>query len=135
MNKSTILMLAALCLMPRSVEAQSERSTRSPEEGAIGRGVICDTAQHVLRFVALRGGGEDPNSAIETVNLEAHDEEACHYAFVAYTDEKPIARMAVNLRVFNILQITVHAVGDGSAWMPIPPTVQYTVTVEKGLMV
>jgi hypothetical protein len=132
MNKSTVLFLAALCVIPQSVANAGSAADAATTQGEIGQGVMCDTVQHVRRFVTLRGTGEDPGAALETVNLEADDEAACQYALVLYTDEKPVGQLAVGGRIFKFIEITVHALGDGRAFIPVTPRVQYTVTVEKG---
>lgn len=139
MNKSSALFLAALCTILQNAEpAQTAGSpVNVPEQrrGEIGQGVVCDTIQHVQRFVMLRGGGEEAGEALETVNYEANDEAACQFAYVLYTDDQTIGQLAVNARLFTIIQVTVRALGDGSAWVPTPPRVLYTVKVEKGKIV
>jgi hypothetical protein len=132
MNKSTVLFLAALCVIPRGLANAGSALDAETTKGEIGQGVICDTVQHVRRFVTLRGTGEDPDAALETVNLEADDEAACQYAFVLYTDEKPVGQLAVGGRLFKFVEITVYALGDGRTFIPVTPRAQYTVTVEKG---
>jgi hypothetical protein len=131
MNKSIVLFLAALCLVSGGA-ANADSVDAERAKGEIGQGVICDTVQHVQRFVTLRGTGEDPGAALETVNLEADDDAACQFAFVLYTDDKPVGQLAVGGRLFKFIQITVHAFGDGRTLIQVTPRVQYTVTVEKG---
>jgi hypothetical protein len=132
MNKSIVLFLAALCLVPRGAANAGSAVDAEGAKGEIGQGVICDTVQHVQRFVTLRGGGEDPGAALEALNVEADDDAACQFAFVLYTDDKPIDQLEVGRRLFKFIEITVHAFGDGRTWIPVAPRVQYTVTVEKG---
>jgi hypothetical protein len=133
MNKSIVLLLTALCMVPPGVAgAGSAVDAPEKDKGEIGQGVICDTVQHVQRFVTLRGTGEDPGAALEAVNFEANDDAACQFAFVVYTDDKPIGQLAVGGRLFKFIEITVHAFGDGRTLTPVSPRVQYTVTVEKG---
>jgi hypothetical protein len=78
--------------------------------------------------------GEDLGAALETVNLEANDEAARRFAFVLYTDDKPVGQLAVGGRLFKFIQISVCAFGDGRTLIPAAPRVQYTVTVENGLI-
>jgi hypothetical protein len=133
MNKSIALLLAALCVTaPGVAGAGSAVDAPEKDKGEIGQGVICDTLQHVKHFVTLRGTGEDPDTALETVNLEADDEAACQFAFVLYTDDKPVGQLAVGGRLFKFIEINVRALGDGRTLIPVSPRVQYTVTVEKG---
>ena len=121
-------------MIPRGVAEAGPALEAENDTGEIGQGVICDTVQHVRRFVTLRGTGEDPGAALDTLNFEANDEAACQFALVLYTDDKPVGQLAVGGRLFNFIQITVHAFGDGRPLIPVPPRVQYTVTVEKGLI-
>lgn len=132
MNKSIILFLAALCWVPRGAANAGSAVDAERAKGEIGQGVVCDTVQHVQRFVTLRGTGEDPGAALEAVNLEADDDSACQFAFVLYTDDKPVGQLAVGGRLFKFIQITVHAFGDGWTLTQVTPRLQYTVTVEKG---
>jgi hypothetical protein len=139
MNKSSALLLAALGMVLQNAgPVQSAGSpVNIPEQrhGEIGQGVVCDTIQHVQRFVMLRGGGEEAGEALETVNYEANDEAACQFAYVLYTDDQTVGQLAVKARLFTIIQVTVRALGNGSAWVPTPPRVLYTVKVEKGQIV
>jgi hypothetical protein len=139
MNKSSALFLAALCMVLQNAgpALTAGSSVNIPEQrhGEIGQGVVCDTVQHVQRFVMLRGGGEEAGEALETVNYEANDEAACQFAYVLYTGDQTIGQLAVKARLFTIIQVTVHALGNGSAWVPTPPRFLYTVKVEKGQIV
>lgn len=101
----------------------------------IGRGVICDTAEQVEQFVTLRNHGMDPRNALQAVNEQAHSTRACNYAMVVFTSDKPVSDITVNGRLVHILQITVLAFGNGSAWKRLPDMVQYTAFIEKGLVI
>jgi hypothetical protein len=134
MNKSIGLLLAALCMITQGMtDPGSAFDASDKDAGEIGQGVICDTLQHVKRFVALRGTGEEPGAALETVNLEANDDVACQFAVVLYTDDKPVGQLAIGGRLFKFVEINVRAFEDGRTLIPVSPGVlQYTVTVEKG---
>jgi len=95
----------------------------------VGRGVLCDTAQQMQRFVALRGDGKEAEVALETVNNEAHIT-ACNVAVVMFTGAKPIGELAIRGKLVSVIEITVHAIGTGSAWKKIPGITQYTAVVE-----
>lgn len=122
--RSAWLMLLTLSCLPCNA-AESGTSN-------IGRGVICSTQQQVEKFVALRGEGRESLVALQEVNEEADGSPACHVQLVVFTDDKPLAQLAVQGRLISIMQITVQALGNGSRWMEIPPTVQYTAAAEKG---
>jgi hypothetical protein len=95
----------------------------------IGRGVLCDTAQQMGRFVALRDNGKDVAVALDTVNDEAHLI-ACNVALVMFTAGKPIGELIIRGKLVSVIQITVHAISNGSAWKKIPELTQYTAVVE-----
>jgi hypothetical protein len=101
----------------------------------VGGGVICNTAQQVERFVALQSDGREADAALQTVNDEVRDAKACSFAFVMFSGERPIVQLAVKGKPVSILEITVHAFGNGSAWTQVPAIIQYTVVAEKGVMI
>ena len=101
----------------------------------IGRGVLCDTAEQVQHFVALRNEGMAPQAALHVVNDEARQTTACSYTMVLFTSDKPIVDLTIKGRRIHILQITVMAFGDGRTWKWMPDMVQYTAVVEKGFAI
>jgi hypothetical protein len=104
------------------------------EKIEIGQGVICDTAQQVERYVALRGNGTETNVALRTVNNRAHVA-ACSVALVMFSGCERVAGLTVQGRLLTVVQINLHAFVNGAGWMKIPATVRYTVTAEKGPIV
>jgi hypothetical protein len=115
-------------------QAQENLPAQPPEKVEVGRGVICDTLQQVLRYVALRGNGNETNVALRTVNDEAHVA-ACSVAQVMFTAGERVGGLTVQGRLLSIMQINVHAFVNGPVWMRIPATLRYTVTAEKGQIV
>jgi hypothetical protein len=101
----------------------------------VGGGVICDTAQQIERFVALQSDGRETDVALQTVNDEVQDATACSLALVMFSGGRSIGRLAVKGKPVSILEITVHAFGNGSAWRQIPAVVRYTVVAEKGMVI
>jgi hypothetical protein len=98
----------------------------------IGQGLVCDTPKQVERFVALREDGTDVTVALQTVNDESDDATACDVALVAFTDSKPIAERVIQGRLASVVQIMVHAVGNGATWRTMPVHARYIVEVEEG---
>jgi hypothetical protein len=125
----TILMLCCLPAM-----AQEQPSSTAQEKIEIGQGVICDTLEQVERYVALRGNGAETSGALQKVNDEAHLA-ACGVALVMFSPGAHVADMTAQGKLLSIMQINVHAFGNGPVWTKIPRTVRYTVTAEKGQMV
>jgi len=120
---SSAILLMLSCLPLKAQE---------PKGMDVGQGIICNTRAQVERFVSLRGDGKETAAALQTVNFESHEARACNLAFVMFTEDKPIAERAINGRMVSILQITVHAFGNGTAWQKVPALVQYTVATEAG---
>jgi hypothetical protein len=46
-----------------------------------------------------------------------------------------VADLSVQGKLVSIIQINVHAFGQGAVWTKIPATIRYTVTAEKGQVV
>jgi hypothetical protein len=121
-----------LSCLPIHAQEQADSPRRWLE---VGQGLVCDTPQQVERFVALREDGMEVSDALQTVNAETHDSTACDVALVAFTDSKPIAESVIQGRLTAIVQIMVHAVGDGGTWRTIPAQARYTIKVEEGQII
>jgi hypothetical protein len=121
-----VVMLSCLPAM-----AQEERASEAQDKLEIGRGVVCDTPQQVERYVALRGDGAETTIALQTVNQEAHVP-ACGVALVLFSAGERVGGLTTQGRLLSIMQIRVHAFGNGAVWTRIPVTIRYTVTAEKG---
>jgi hypothetical protein len=106
--------------------------TQDPAKIDVGRGVICETRQQVERFASLRGDGEEAAVALQTVNHEANNTDACSVTLVIFTENKAVGGMDVGGRPASILEITIQAFGNGRMWKQVRPIVQYTVAMEKG---
>jgi hypothetical protein len=100
-----------------------------------GQGIICDTPEQVERFVGLREDGMDVTVALQTIDTESHYATACDVALVAFTDSKPIAERVIQGKLASVVQIMVHAVGNGATWRTIPAHAQYTVEIEEGQVI
>jgi hypothetical protein len=125
------VLLALSCLPLRAQDGAS-----SPRRWLeVGQGIVCDTPEQVERFVALREDGTGVTTALQTVNEESHDSAACDVALVAFTDSKQIAGRIIQGKLAFIVQILVHAVGDGTAWRTIPAHARYIVEVEEGQII
>jgi hypothetical protein len=110
-----VVMLSCLPAM-----AQEESASKAQEKLEIGQGVVCDTPRQVARYVALRGDGAETTIALRTV------------ALVLFSAGERVGGLTAQGRLLSILQIRVHAFGNGPVWMRIPATIRYTVTAEKG---
>jgi hypothetical protein len=138
LQAAIIAMLA--CFPARAQESLPAQALDLPaqpqEKMEIGQGVICDTAQQVERYVALRGNGAETNVALRTVNDEAEVHGAvCTVALVMFSAGERVSGLTVQGRLLSIIQINVHAFSNGPIWMRIPAKIRYTVTAEKGQIV
>jgi hypothetical protein len=124
-----VSVLLALSCFPLRAEEQADSPRRWLE---FGQGIVCDTPEQVERFVGLREDGSDVIDALQTINSETHGSTACDVALVAFTDSKPIAERVIQGKLASVVQIMVHAVGNGTTWRTIPAHARYTVEVEEG---
>ena len=99
----------------------------------VGRGVVCDTAEQMERFIGLRGNGKDVVVALQTVNEEAQIV-ACNVALIMFTGGEPVVELTIRGKLVSVVAITVHAIGNGSVWRKMPGITQYTATV-KGTVI
>jgi hypothetical protein len=111
--------------------AQEESASKAQDKLEIGQGVVCDTLQQVERYAALRGDGAETGVALQTVNNEAHIP-ACGVTLVLFSAGERVGGLTAQGRLLSIIQIRVHAFGNGPVWTRIPETIRYTVTAEKG---
>lgn len=123
---SIFLMLSCL---PLHAQEQANSPRRWLE---LGQGIVCDTPEQVERFVGLREDGSNVIDALQTISSESHGSMACDVALVAFTDSKPIAERVIQGKLASVVQIMVHAVGNGTTWRTIPAHARYTVEVEEG---
>ena len=124
-----ILFATVMCL-PACLPAKAQE--RKVE---VGRGVICESADQVKRFVALRSAGKAPDAALQAVNEEVTDAGGCRFSLFMFTGADPIAEMSLQGRPVSIVKITVHAFASGSAWTQVPAAVRYTAEPEKGRLI
>jgi hypothetical protein len=130
----SVPVILVLSCLPSLAQQQTTTAQEREKKQEIGQGVICDTLEEVRRYVALRSNGVETDGALRAVNEEAHAA-ACGVALVMFSPGARIADMAVQGKLLSIIQINVHAFGNGPAWMRIPDTIRYTVTAEKGQVV
>ena len=126
---SGVSIFLALSCLPLHAQELANSPRRWLE---FGQGIVCDTPEQVERFVGLREDGRGVIHALQTINNESHGSMGCDIALVAFTDSKPIAERVIQGKLASVVQIIVHAVGDGATWRTIPPHARYTVEVEEG---
>jgi hypothetical protein len=71
----------------------------------VATSIVCDTQQQAERFVALYDG--DPAAAVNSVNSEAHDDNACGMLQMAYLAGPVLETARSKDMTFQIMPITV----------------------------
>jgi hypothetical protein len=125
------LLHSLITLLLVSVPLQAHAA--APNESGVGQAVICDTAPQVERLVALQSEGADMQRALQAVNEEAQNPRACGVAVVMFTLGQAREHKVVQGKAINIVEITVHAISDGSSWARVPAISQYTIIADQGV--
>jgi hypothetical protein len=131
MRSSYIVLSLALTCLPAFAQERGAQETQTFDQ-AVGRGVLCDTQEQMKRFVALRDDRMEAEQAIKVVNEEARNASACNLVMVMFTSRKPIAELTIHGHIVSLVEITVHAFGDGVVWKRVPAVKQYALVPEKG---
>jgi hypothetical protein len=121
--------VASLAIVFGCLPAGAEPLDQTAE---IGRGLICDTAKQLERFVALQNEGQDIATAVHNVNEEARSPIACGIISAAFIRGEPVAQGTMRGSPVSIVKITVVAIGSGSEWNKVPATTQYTIFGTEG---
>jgi len=103
---------ALMCLPARAYEVQT---------GAV---TICDTQSQVERYAQLFDG--NPQIAINAVNKEQHDPNACALVDVSYVQGPHVAVARGNSYVFQIIPIVVVGVSTRNGYRPAQPALFFT---------
>jgi hypothetical protein len=97
----------------------------STHEVQIGTSLFCNTQQQMERYVAAFHGDED--AAINAVNAEAHDPNACGYRTIAYIRGPEIATARNTTWTFNIVEVLVVAVRTEGGFQSVTPEAFFSV--------
>jgi hypothetical protein len=113
-----------LMLCSYSFRATSEEAQRG--EAQIGSGLVCDTAQQAERFVSLFS--TSAKDAIETVNREAGDPEACVVTTVLFTGGKDVSGVLRSYeRSFRVVELQVIGITTPIGLRAIRPLTWYAI--------
>jgi hypothetical protein len=125
---SRAVMWSLLLCFPLGANA-IEKPADVPVE--VGIGLICNSEQQVQRYLSLHVKNEEPETAIQTVNVEAKDPNACAMAAIAFVrgDEGPtVPAPGGQMKVMRIL---IVAAQTPAGWTRVSGLVQYTAIFEK----
>jgi hypothetical protein len=93
----------------------------------VGVGLICDTADQAEAFVAV-AEVDDTDAALQQVNAEHN---VCVIAQVAFIRGDEVKTLTVKHGVAHITAIAVIGIVNGGQLISVPPSVQFTVFLEK----
>jgi hypothetical protein len=84
------------------------------------------------RFIDLINVGREAADAVRLVNEEAEDPTACGNAVVAFEVGKVVAEAKMLGELVSIIEVRAFATSDGTEWMQVRPTRQYTIRRDTG---
>ncbi len=117
---SAVLLLLLPCAGSRAQQSEGV-------EDSVGPALICNTSQQLNRFVDLVNVGREAADALRLVNEEAQNPIACGNALAAFEIGKPVAEVKLLGELVSIVEVKILALSDGSEWMQVQPTTQYTI--------
>ena len=92
-----------------------------------GVGIVCNTNQQAVQFVALRASGQAAENALKAVNTTAQDPHACGMAAIAFTRDEVTDTRTVKGKLVQIVRIHLIAGFNGGGSQPVAGTVQFAV--------
>jgi hypothetical protein len=110
-----------------------ERNNSANANAAVGIGMVCNSPEQIERYISLLGSGQRRELAMNAVNTEANDPQACGVAAVAFTRDAIIDSKTVRGRLLQVVRINIIAGFDGVNWQPMSGKVQYA-AIEPGGM-
>ena len=128
MNSLAPLMLALVlicfCFGANAQEPGNRSPTRCRND--------CDTAQQVERYLLiLHNGTTSPKDALQAINTEAKNPNACGKAAIAFIPDEQIGTVNTSIGAIRVMRIKIIATVTEAGWNQVPVTVQYTALVEK----
>lgn len=121
-----VVMWGLLSCVP--VGANADEQQKSAE---VGVGLICNSEQQVERYLALHVKDQSPEAAIQAVNTEANDPNACAIAAIMFTRNKEGTAVPAPGGRMKIMEIKVIAAQTQFGWQRVVDLVQYTAIFEK----
>jgi hypothetical protein len=111
------------------VGPHARETSESPE---VGVGLVCNSAQQVERFLTLHHDGhQSPESAVQVVNQETHDANACMIAAIVFIRGGEHGAVGGAGGVMRITRIQIVAARTPVGWAQVDHLVQYTAIFEK----
>jgi hypothetical protein len=123
-----IVMWGLLLCFPVGANAAEQQM---PAGFEVGVGLICNSEQQVQRYLALHVNDQPPEAAINLVNAEANDPNACALAAIVFTRNKEGPAVPAPGGRMQIVEINVIAAQTPFGWQRVAGLVQYTAIFEK----
>jgi hypothetical protein len=118
-----LIFVLVLIGFPAAAIAQEPDRDASTE---VGSGIVCDSAQQIERYVALKAAGAQPAQAIQLVNAEAKNPHACGLVVAAFIPGAQVGNLEVTGGTLRVMEITIVAAANRAGWNSVPATTQYT---------
>ena len=125
--------IGGLAVAAAAVAGDTANAQQPIDDGAkIGVGMICNSPSQAARFVELRSQGREGQAAMDLVNQEAHDPQACGLAAIAFTQGQSLELRPVANKLVQVVRVNILAGFDGSAWQQVSAMTQYAVMEGEG---
>jgi len=126
-------LLSGVILAAAAMAGGAANAQQPIDDGAkIGVGMICNSPAQAARFVELRSQGRDGQAAMDAVNNEAHDPQACGLAAIAFTKGQTVELKPVANNLVQVVRVNILAGFDGSVWQQVTAMTQYAVMEGEG---
>jgi hypothetical protein len=128
-----VVIWGLLFCFPVAANADEQSRSRGDQQQSleIGIGLICNSEAQVERYLALHVKDESPEAAINTVNAEVKDPNACALAAIAFVRGEESKSVPAPGGQMKITQVMILATQTPAGWQRVPPIVQYTAIFEK----
>jgi len=132
-----VVLWALLLCFPvgANAEQQNRPQANQQESGVeVGVGLICNSEQQVERYLALHGQDQSPEAiiaAIQAVNTEAQDLNACALLMIAFIRGDEGKSVPAPGGLMKITQVVVLATETPDGWRRTVPTIQFTAIFQK----
>ena len=128
---SRVVMWGLLFCFPLGANAVEQNQSEPKKSIEVGIGLICNSEEQVHRYLALHVKDDSPEKAIQVINTEVHDPNACSLAAIAFVRGKEGAVVPAPGGRMKIMEIKIVAAQTPFGWQPVTGLVQYTAIFEK----
>jgi hypothetical protein len=132
-----VMLWALLLCFPVGANAEQQNRSHADQPGSeveVGAGLICNSEQQVERYLALHGKDQSPEAtmaAIQAVNTEARDSNACALLTIAFIRGDEGKSVPAPGGLMKITQIMVLATETPGGWRRTVPTIQFTAIFQE----